>query len=345
MAVRLTSVIRTVKAYDTSSTTGAGKTALAFGDITATYRVDGGTLQALTTEDITTLGTYQAPSANTKIRIKKISDSDPNKGELEVHFHDDQLATGNILWLSLSASGATIAPLELDLANLRARIPDALPDAATGLVTTTAFQARTLAAASYATASAVAAIAAIFTGITSLAQWLGLIAGKQVGNSTARTELRATGAGSGTYDETTDSQEALKDLLPAALEAAILNEGDATALLAAIAAKVEEFLINEGDATATIVAIATAVNAAVTASHGSGSYVRNTEPDNTTITALQKLLRADRKIDKTTNSAHWDEVLLEEGTSTELVRRELFDADGTALAAETTRIGRAIKSP
>jgi hypothetical protein len=51
----------------------------------------------------------------------------------------------------------------------------------------------------------------IFTGITSLAQWLGLIAGKQTGNSTARTEIRATGAGSGTFDETTDSQEAVRD--------------------------------------------------------------------------------------------------------------------------------------
>lgn len=63
-----------------------------------------------------------------------------------------------------------------------------------------------------------------------------------------------------------------RDTLANVLEAAILDEGDATALLAAIAAKVEEFLINEGDATATIAAIATAVNAAVTAAHGSGSY-------------------------------------------------------------------------
>jgi hypothetical protein len=47
--------------------------------------------------------------------------------------------------------------------------------------------------------------------------------------------------------------------LAGVLEAAILNEGDATALLAAIAAKVETFLINEGDATATLAAIATAV--------------------------------------------------------------------------------------
>jgi hypothetical protein len=51
----------------------------------------------------------------------------------------------------------------------------------------------------------------LFSGITSMAQWLGMIAGKQTGNSTARTEIRATGAGSGTYDETTDSMEAVRD--------------------------------------------------------------------------------------------------------------------------------------
>jgi hypothetical protein len=48
----------------------------------------------------------------------------------------------------------------------------------------------------------------LFSGITSVAQWLGLLAGKQTGDSTARTEIRATGAGSGTFDETTDSLEA-----------------------------------------------------------------------------------------------------------------------------------------
>jgi len=47
--------------------------------------------------------------------------------------------------------------------------------------------------------------------------------------------------------------------IAAAVEVAIFNEGDATALLAAIAAKVEEFLINDGDASATLAAIATAV--------------------------------------------------------------------------------------
>lgn len=49
------------------------------------------------------------------------------------------------------------------------------------------------------------------------------------------------------------------------LEAAMFNEADATALLAAIAAKVEQFLINDGDAVATLAAIASAVNAAVVA--------------------------------------------------------------------------------
>lgn len=52
---------------------------------------------------------------------------------------------------------------------------------------------------------------ALFSGITSMAEWLGLIAGKQTGNSTARTEIRATGVGSGTFDETTDSQQAIRD--------------------------------------------------------------------------------------------------------------------------------------
>jgi hypothetical protein len=53
--------------------------------------------------------------------------------------------------------------------------------------------------------------ATLFSGITSLAQWFGLMAGKQTGDGTARTELRATGAGSGTYDETSHSQEATVD--------------------------------------------------------------------------------------------------------------------------------------
>lgn len=59
----------------------------------------------------------------------------------------------------------------------------------------------------------------------------------------------------------TDARTAIAN----AVEAAILNEGDATALLAAIAAKVEEFVLNEGDSRAVIAAIAAAVNAVVVA--------------------------------------------------------------------------------
>lgn len=63
-------------------------------------------------------------------------------------------------------------------------------------------------------------------------------------------------------DVNAEADTALADAKAAyvlALEAAMLNEGDASALLAAIAAKVELFLINDGDASATLAAIATAV--------------------------------------------------------------------------------------
>jgi hypothetical protein len=69
--------------------------------------------------------------------------------------------------------------------------------------------------------------AALFAGMTSLAQWLGLIAIKKEGNAQARTELNDTGSTGGAYDETTDSQEAIRDemvsehaALPTAVEIA-----------------------------------------------------------------------------------------------------------------------------
>jgi hypothetical protein len=67
------------------------------------------------------------------------------------------------------------------------------------------------AAKTAASATAVAAITAVLSGITSLKQWLGMLAGKQAGDSTALAEIRATGAGSGTFNPTTDSGEALRD--------------------------------------------------------------------------------------------------------------------------------------
>lgn len=112
----LSSVIRYVRALDSAATDGSGKTALAYTDFTAKYLVQGGTLASLTTEDITTLGTYQAPTSAAHIRIKELSSSDPCKGVYEVHFHNTQLAaSGKKLWLFLSAAGAALQPLELEL--------------------------------------------------------------------------------------------------------------------------------------------------------------------------------------------------------------------------------------
>lgn len=81
-----------------------------------------------------------------------------------------------------------------------------------------------------ATAAALTTLAGKFTGITLLAQWLGALMGKQTPNSTALTEINATGAGSGTYSATTDSLEARRDGDFNATEKASINTEADTAL-------------------------------------------------------------------------------------------------------------------
>lgn len=66
-------------------------------------------------------------------------------------------------------------------------------------------------------------LATIFTGMTNIAHWLGALAGKQAANATAQTEIRATGAGSGTYDATTDSLESIRDNASAPTAAAVAD--------------------------------------------------------------------------------------------------------------------------
>jgi hypothetical protein len=61
------------------------------------------------------------------------------------------------------------------------------------------------------TGADIGSLVAKFTGITRLSHWLGAIMGKQAADATAQTEIRASGAGSGTFDPTTDSTEALRD--------------------------------------------------------------------------------------------------------------------------------------
>lgn len=87
-------------------------------------------------------------------------------------------------------------------------VTDLLPDA--GALTSIA----TASALSTVGTNVSTLVTKLTTGITSLAEWLGLLAGKQTGDATALTEIRATGAGSGTFDPTTDSGEAIRDTEP-----------------------------------------------------------------------------------------------------------------------------------
>ena len=54
-------------------------------------------------------------------------------------------------------------------------------------------------------------LATLTSGMTSLTEWLGAMAGLQAENGTAQSEIRATGAGSGSFDATADSLEAIKN--------------------------------------------------------------------------------------------------------------------------------------
>lgn len=108
----------------------------------------------------------------------------------------------------------------------------------------------------------------LFSGITSLAQMLGIMAGKQVGDTTARNELRATGAGSGTFDETTDSMQAVRDRGDAAWTTATgfavpgsamtLTTGERTA----VANEVETQIIDDTDSEKVLEAIVNKIAAA-----------------------------------------------------------------------------------
>jgi hypothetical protein len=59
------------------------------------------------------------------------------------------------------------------------------------------------------------AIAAVLAGITVLAKWLRALVRKDTADATAKSEINT---GGGTYNEATDSQEAIRDKLPANLE-------------------------------------------------------------------------------------------------------------------------------
>lgn len=108
-----TSVILRVKLLDSSSTTGAGLTGLTFsssGLIIATIADNEAATTRYaavdsTTETITTLGTYAAPTA-TKCRFKEV-DSTNHKGIYEIQFADARFAVSNAKSLLVSILGAS----------------------------------------------------------------------------------------------------------------------------------------------------------------------------------------------------------------------------------------------
>lgn len=124
-----TSVIRHVFIMDSTSTAGAGKTGLAYNtaSLTGYYLYPGGTATALTLEDITTLGTYAAPTSAAHVRFKEVSAANM-PGWYELHFHNDwfSVASGRKA-ACVQLKGATgMAPLNLEIDCIGAAIQDAL---------------------------------------------------------------------------------------------------------------------------------------------------------------------------------------------------------------------------
>src|SRR3954470_21787444 len=136
-----------VFAQDSTSTTGAGKASIAFGSWTVRYIRNGEAISgAITPEDITTIGTYAAPTANTNIRIKAV-DNTNMIGVYEVHLHLDWLNTPNScqsLTIYFTASGVAVLPIQIPLIAVNQQdsvrmgltaLPNAAAEAAGGLYT------------------------------------------------------------------------------------------------------------------------------------------------------------------------------------------------------------------
>lgn len=113
------------------------------------------------------------------------------------------LAANVITATSIATDAITAGKIAADAIGASELAEDAVAEIQSGLATSSSL--------STVATNVSTLVTVLTTGITSLAQWLGLLAGKQTGNSTALTEIKATGAGSGTYDPTTDSQEAIRD--------------------------------------------------------------------------------------------------------------------------------------
>jgi len=126
-----TSVILHVFIQNSSVTTGAGLTGLAFDTAGLTCaKIRGNeTLSNPTFQDITTLGTYEAPTLNTNIRFKQVHATNA-PGWYEVHLHNDWLDVTNtrrslaiMLW-----GAANMAPVNVEVELTGFSLHDTSPD-------------------------------------------------------------------------------------------------------------------------------------------------------------------------------------------------------------------------
>jgi len=127
-----TSVITHVFCPDSTSTAGAGKTALAFEDITAYYVRAGGALTALTMVDQTTLGTWDADATDDKLAFKKLHDTNA-PGLYELSLPNNILVAGTTsVVIQLRATNMAPTQLEIQLAAVPANLIQILAAAVTG---------------------------------------------------------------------------------------------------------------------------------------------------------------------------------------------------------------------
>lgn len=122
-----TSVILTVFILDSSQTDGRGLGSLdQTSSIVGGYVKRGGTGVALAVdENVTTEGTYEAPSAAAKVRIG--TPANMTTGTYELHFHNDLFTTAD--WVTITLSGAAnMAPLLIEVQLTDFNLNSATPD-------------------------------------------------------------------------------------------------------------------------------------------------------------------------------------------------------------------------
>ncbi len=243
---------RTVLVFvpDPASTDGSGKTGLAHTDMTVSAtRVETDNDVVVTDYTSSLNALTNLTDAHNDWGWKEVSNT-LAPGLYRLDIADAIFASGAwsaVVYVMITTSAAAASPMEfilvaynpLDAVRLGlTALPNAAADAAGGLPISDAggldLDAQIGTDIDAILTDTGTTLEARFTGITSLAQWLGLLGAKHTGNTTARTELNATGAGSGTYDETTDSLQGsgdadptIQDLVDAVLDEPLAGHADA----------------------------------------------------------------------------------------------------------------------